>query len=107
MRKTCQRSAKHFAMDDKTFLVGDTVYFAESMRWLREAKVLRVDGDNCVIRFTDNGGGIRTRINKLYATEKEAQAAMALPAKPAPLSSRQRKKKSRRNRRIQCSITCS
>ena len=64
-------------MDDKTFLVGDTVYFAESMRWLREAKVLRVDGDNCVIRFTDNGGGIRTRLNKLYATEKEAQAAMA------------------------------
>ena len=68
-------------MDDKTFLVGDTVYFAESMRWLREAKVLRVDGDNCVIRFTDNGGGIRTRMNRLYATEKEAQAAMAAASK--------------------------
>ena len=68
-------------MDDKTFLVGDTVYFAESMRWLREAKVLRVDGDNCVIRFTDNGGGIRTRMNRLYATEKEAQAAMAAAGK--------------------------
>ena len=68
-------------MDDKTFLAGDTVYFAESMRWLREAKVLRVDGDNCVIRFTDNGGGIRTRMNRLYATEKEAQAAMAAASK--------------------------
>ena len=50
------------------------------MRWLRKAKVLRVDGDNCVIRFTDNGG-IRTRMNKLYATEKEAQAAMAAASK--------------------------
>ena len=68
-------------MAEQTFLVGDTVYFAESMRWLREAKVLRVDGDNCVIRFTDNGGGIRTRMNKLYATEKEAQAAMAAASK--------------------------
>ena len=63
-------------MAEQTFLVGDTVYFAESMRWLRETKVLRVDGDNCVIRFTDNGG-IRTRMSKLYATEKEAKTAMA------------------------------
>ena len=76
------------------------------MRWLRKAKVLRADGDNCVIRFTDNGG-IRTRMNKLYATEKKHKPQWPLPAKPAPLLTRPKKKKSRRNRRIQCSVTCS
>ena len=64
-------------MADKTFSKGDTVYFLESTRWLREAKVLRVDGDCCVIRFTDNGGGIRTRLNRLFATQEEAEAEIA------------------------------
>ena len=52
--------------------VGDTVFFLESNRFVRKATVTKRSGDFYTLRFED-GGGIRLRENRLYATQEAAE----------------------------------
>lgn len=54
-----------------TYKPGDTVFFIESNRFIREATVMKKSGDFYTLRFAD-GGGIRLRENRLFATRQEA-----------------------------------
>ena len=54
--------------------VGQTVYLVESGRRIREAVVRSRSGDLYTIRFTDTGGGIRVRGDRLHLTRDEAAA---------------------------------
>ena len=54
---------------------GDTVYIIESNQSVREAMIINCSGGFCTIRFM-NGGGIRLRESRLFATEEEAKAAL-------------------------------
>lgn len=54
--------------------VGQTVYLVESCRRVREAVVLGRSGPLYTLRFTDTGGGIRVRGDRLYPTREAALA---------------------------------
>lgn len=62
------------------FKVGDEAWMLESGRYPRPVKIQKINGDRCVIRFTDRDtvSGTLIRMNRLYATKEEAQAN-ALP----------------------------
>lgn len=53
---------------------GQTVYLVESCRRVREAVVLSRSGGLYTVRFTDTGGGIRVRGDRLYPTREAALA---------------------------------
>ena len=53
---------------------GQTVYLVESCRRVREAVVRSRSGGLYTVRFTDSGGGIRVRGDRLYPTLEAAQA---------------------------------
>ena len=52
---------------------GDTVYNVSSVKWIKEAKVLKYSGGFYTIQFTDTGGGIKLRESRLFPTEEEAK----------------------------------
>ncbi len=54
--------------------IRDTVYLVESCRRVREAVVLGRSGPLYTLRFTDTGGGIRVRGDRLYPTREAALA---------------------------------
>ncbi len=54
--------------------VGQTVYLVESCRTVREAVVHARSGGLYTLRFTDSGGGIRLRADRLYPTRDAASA---------------------------------
>ena len=53
---------------------GQTVYLVESGHRIREAVVRSRSGGLYTIRFTDTGGGIRVRGDRLYPTREAALA---------------------------------
>ena len=69
---------------------GQIVYLVESCRTVREAVVRGQTGGLYTVRFTDTGGGIRVRPDRLYLTREAAQAnlrqkkAEVQQIKPAP-----------------------
>ena len=58
----------------KSIGVNDTVYLVESCRRVREAVVRSRSGGLYTVRFTDTGGGIRVRGDRLYPTREAALA---------------------------------
>ena len=52
---------------------GDTVYIVSSVRWIKEAKVIKYFGGFYTIQFTDTGGGIKLRESRLFPTEEDAR----------------------------------
>ena len=77
-------------LPQKSIRVNDTVYLVESCRRIREAVVRGRSGGLYTVRFTDTGGGIRVRGDRLYPTREAAQAyvrqkkASEQQARPAP-----------------------
>lgn len=63
--------------DCMVYKLGDTVFFIESNRFIREAMVMKKSGDFYTLRFAD-GGGIRLRENRLFATKPEAEEKILL-----------------------------
>ena len=61
---------------EKSIGIGRTVYLVESCRRVREAVVRGRSGPLYTVRFTDTGGGVRLRADRLYPTREAAQAAM-------------------------------
>ena len=53
---------------------GQIVYLVESCRTVREAVVRGQTGGLYTVRFTDTGGGIRVRGDRLYPTREAASA---------------------------------
>lgn len=54
---------------------GDTVFFVESNRRVRQVRVLSCTGGLYLIRFAE-GGGIRVKKHRLFATEEEAERSI-------------------------------
>ena len=61
---------------------GDTVYIVSSVRWIKEAKVLKYAGGFYTLKFTDTGGGIKvnddTRQDRIEFAMKRYGEAKAL-----------------------------
>ena len=53
---------------------GRTAYLIESGRRVREVVVCGRAGALLTLRFTDTGGGVRLRPDRLYPTREAAQA---------------------------------
>lgn len=66
------------------YKAGDTAFFVESNRLIREVKILNVGGGFYTIRFLDGNGGIKVKEHRLFATKEEAEAS--LPKKTVPRS---------------------
>ena len=58
------------------FKAGDTVFIVESNRFIREAEVRSCTGGIYLIKFKDNGGGIKLKEHRLFATKVEAEASI-------------------------------
>lgn len=56
--------------------LNQTVYLVESCRRVREVVVRSRSGGLYTVRFTDTGGGIRVRRDRLYLTREAAQASL-------------------------------
>lgn len=56
------------------FKAGDTVFIVESNRFIPEAEVRSCIGGIYLIKFKDNGGGIKLKEHRLFATKEEAEA---------------------------------
>ena len=55
--------------------VGDKAYIIESNCTIREVQIKRCSGGLFLVRFTDSGGGIQVRRNRLFATPKKRSRA--------------------------------
>ena len=55
---------------------GDTVYIVSSVKWIKEAKVLRYAGGFYTLKFTDTGGGIKVRESRIFPTKEAAEASV-------------------------------
>ena len=58
------------------FKVGDTAFIVESNCHVREVEIRSCSGGMYLVWFKDNGGGIRLKDHRLFATQKEAEASM-------------------------------
>lgn len=58
------------------FKVGDTVFIVESNRFIREAEVRTCSGGLYLVKFKDNGGGIKLKEHRLFPTKEEAEASI-------------------------------
>lgn len=52
---------------------GDKAFIIESKRFIREVEVVKFSGGLYTLRFTDSGGGVKLRENRLIATKEEAE----------------------------------
>ena len=65
---------------------GDTAYIAESGRFIREVKVVKVAGGLVTLRFADAPGGVRLHERRLFPTPEAARAGgKRLPSAPYPI----------------------
>ena len=58
------------------FRAGDTVFIVESNRFIREAEVKSCAGGMYLVKFRDNGGGIKLKEHRLFATKEDAEASI-------------------------------
>lgn len=52
---------------------GDKAFIIESKRLIREVEIVKFSGGLYTLRFTDSGGGIKLRENRLFSTREEAE----------------------------------
>lgn len=57
------------------FAPGQTVYTIENGLHTTPVSIIRFEGASCIVRFP-TGGAARLKVNRLYATDAEAKAAM-------------------------------
>ena len=58
------------------FKAGDTVFIVESNRFIREAEVRSCSGGMYLVKFKDNGGGIKLKEHRLFASKEDAEASI-------------------------------
>ena len=66
------------------FRAGDTVFIVESNRFIREAEVRSCSGGMYLVKFKDNGGGIKLKEHRLFVSKEDAEASIP-KAKPKEL----------------------
>lgn len=66
------------------YKAGDTAFLIESNRIIREVSIIRVSGSFYTVKFVKDGGGIKVRESRLFATREEAE--VTLPKKDQPRS---------------------
>lgn len=68
------------------FKAGDTVFIVESNRFIREAEVKSCAGGLYLLKFKDNGGGIKLKEHRLFASKEDAEACLPkkAPVRRAP-----------------------
>lgn len=54
----------------------DIVYLVESNRYIREVQIIRCSGGLFLVRFTDTGGGIQVRENRLFVSKELAEQSI-------------------------------
>lgn len=54
---------------------GDTAFLVESNRIIREVKIVNCSGGMYLVKFA-NGGGIRVKEHRLFATEDDARKSI-------------------------------
>ncbi|MCH5260774.1 MAG: hypothetical protein J1F18_13510 [Lachnospiraceae bacterium] len=64
-------------MPNNKYNIGDTVYFVESQRIIREVRVIKCGGGFYTMKFVDGSGGIRLRENRLFSTKEEAEKSIS------------------------------
>lgn len=76
-------------MSSNKYNVGDTVYFVESQRIIRAAKIIKCGGGFYTMKFVDadGSGGIRLRENRLFGTKEEAEKSIQ-KVQPTPTPQR-------------------
>ncbi len=57
------------------YKTGDTVYIVSSVKWIKEAKVLKYAGGFYTLKFADTGGGIKVRESRIFPTKEAAEAS--------------------------------
>ena len=60
------------------FRKGQTVYFLQSKKNVIQARIIAVSGGFYTLKLAD-GGGIRLRESRLYATEEDAKKEIQKP----------------------------
>ena len=68
----------------KVIGLNQTVYMVESGCRVREVRVWGHSGPLYTVRFTDTGGGIRVRRDRLYLTREAARASLRKEEAPRP-----------------------
>ena len=58
------------------FKAGDTVFIVESNRFICEAEVRSCSGGIYLVKFKDNGGGIKLKEHRLFASKEDAEASI-------------------------------
>lgn len=58
----------------------NTVFIVESNRYIREAEVRSCSGGMYLVKFKDNGGGIKLKEHRLFATKEDAETSITKPA---------------------------
>ena len=58
------------------FKPGDAVFIVESNRFIREAEVRSCSGGMYLVKFKDNGGGIKLKEHRLFASKEDAEASI-------------------------------
>lgn len=65
------------------YKANETAFLIESNRVIRKVKIVKFTGGLYTVQF-GNGGGIKVRETRLFATEEEARSALPKP-KPKPV----------------------
>ena len=63
------------------FKAGDMVFIVESNRFIREAEIRSAAGGMYLLKFKGNGGGIKLKEHRLFATKDEAEESSRNHAK--------------------------
>ncbi len=63
------------------YKAGDTAFIVESNRFIREVEIRNCSGGMYLVKFKDNGGGIKLKEHRLFQTKEEAEASINKPTK--------------------------
>ena len=77
-------------MPNHKYNIGDTVYYMESQRIIREVKIIKFGGGFYTMKFVDGSGGIRLRENRLFNPKEEAEKSIP-KTWPTPTPQRQKR----------------
>ncbi len=58
------------------YKAGDTAFIVESNCHVREVEIRSCSGGMYLVKFKDNGGGIRVKEHRIFTTQEETEASL-------------------------------
>lgn len=58
------------------YKAGDTAFIVESNCRVREVEIRSCSGGMYLVKFKDNGGGIRVKEHRIFATQEDAETSL-------------------------------